>query len=226
MEHRNTGTQDKVIQDLEEQLEAKDLLIKNLQQNDLSSKELFSEMKEFEIIKLENQKLLEKLKSKEDVMLSLETKSMEMENQLKEKQDNILLLQHKLEATKAENDDVLGKWKADSNSLKDLQNRFQQVQNELFSMKKLPKANALEMQYRPDDKNWEADSAIASGVSSPAFNVNSQLESHDLKQNFVNELEIRNKELQENNIPLKSNCNQVQDELFQVDDELKLSLQK
>ena len=145
-----------------------------MQQNDLSSKELFDEMKKIEKTKLDNLELLGKLKSNEDVMLSLETKSMEMDNQLKDKQDNILLLQQELEATKAENPDVLSKWKADSNCLKDLQNRFQQVQNELFSMKKLPKANSLEMQYRPDDKNWETDSAIESGVSSPTFSINNQ----------------------------------------------------
>ena len=107
-----------------------------------------------------------------------------------------------------------------------MQYRFQQVQNELFSMKKLPKANTLEMQHRPDDKKWEAESAIASGVSSPAFGVNSQCENHVLKQNFVNELQIRNKELRENNITLKSNCDQVQDELFQVEDKWKLALQE
>ena len=93
-------------------------------------------------------------------------------------------------------------------------------------MKKLPKANAVGMQYRPDDKNWEADSAIASGVSSPAVSVNSQFENHVLKQNFVNELQIRNEELQENNNTLKSNCDQVQDKLSQVEDLLKSSLQK
>ena len=56
--------------------------------------------------------------------------------------------------------------------------------------------------------------------------MNSQFESHDWKQNSVKELEIQNKELQENNITLKLNCDQVQDELSQVGDELKLSLQK
>ena len=64
-------------------------------------------MKAFEKSKLDNQELLEKLKSNEDVMLSLEAKSMKMDNQLKEKQDNIVLLQNELEATKAENDEVL-----------------------------------------------------------------------------------------------------------------------
>ena len=159
-------------------------------------------------------------------MLSLEAKSMKMDNQLKEEQDNIVLLQNELEATKAENNDVLGKWKVDSDSLKDLQNKFQLVQNELLNIKQLPKANALEIQYKPDDKNWEADSAIASGVSSPAFSVNSQFENPVLKQNVVNELHIRNQELQQNINTIKFNFNQVQDEFFQAEAKLKLALQE
>ena len=60
-------------------------------------------------------------------------------------------------------------------------------------MQQLPRSNALEIQ-----QNWETDSAFASGASSPAFNLSSQLDNQGLKQNFAEELQFKNQERKEN----------------------------
>ena len=115
------------IQGYEQQLEAKNLLIKNLQQSDCSSKELLSEREKFEELKLDNNKLLEKLKSYQDVIASLESKGVEMENQLKDKQENIFLLQH-------EKENVLGKWKIDLQDQTGLSEKLSGKEKEIRSL--------------------------------------------------------------------------------------------
>ena len=117
---------DLLIQDLEKQLEGKELLIKNIQQSDSSSKELLSEMEKFEKSKLQNKELLEKLKNYEDLIVSLESKSLEMENQLKDKQENIFLLQH-------EKENVLSKWKIDLQDQTGLSEKLSDKEKEIRS---------------------------------------------------------------------------------------------
>ena len=98
-----------------------------------------------------------------------------------------------MEATKKQREDISQKWKRDSDSLEDMQNKYNLAQKELNDRQQLPGSNALEIQ-----QNWEADSAFASGVSSPAFSVSSQLDNHVVKQQSVEELQYKNQELQEN----------------------------
>ena len=86
-------------------------------------------------------------------------------------------------------------------------------------MQQRPGSNASEFQ-----QNWETDSAFASGASSPTFSVRSQLESPAGKQILVEDLQIKNQELQVSIDNLGSKFDELQSQLCLSDDKLKLSL--
>ena len=75
---------DKVIKNPNEQLDAKQRLIERFQQHEISSKELSNKLETWENDLLKRQKLEEKSKMDEDVILKLENKNKEMEKDMNE----------------------------------------------------------------------------------------------------------------------------------------------
>ena len=57
-----------------------------------------------------------------------------MENKLKDKQDNIFLLQHELEASKSEKENVLSKWKLELQDQTGLSEKLSDKEKEIRSL--------------------------------------------------------------------------------------------
>ena len=100
-------------------------------------------------------------------------------------------------------------------------NKLQLLQREFNTVQQRPGSGDSESQ-----QNWETDSAIYSGTSSPTPSVSSQVESLAGKHILVEDLQAKLQELQVNFEELGSKCDDLHNQLSVSEDKLTHSLQE